>query len=234
MGASNHILKNHHGSIERENRIRFRRHGVVDVLEGVQLLPSLLLFQRVRTVAGGRRLPGADHAHLGRRVRPDDGHHCRPHPHALGQVPPLSALDCGSVLHLRHPAVHHPRLGICRQTGLGLRHVHPDDDRVHGHQRALRRDVGRDNGQSQTENRILLLPHVLRLRRLVHRAGAVAASGRPVQRPRLQPAELVAGSHDSDCDMLLRAVHLLLRHDPREDQDRLHRLGGQGLQEPDT
>ena len=62
----------------------------------------------------------------------------------------------------------------------------------------------------------------------------VAASGRPVQRPRLQPAELVAGSHDSDCDMLLRAVHLLLRHDPREDQDRLHRLGGQGLQEPDT
>lgn len=67
-------------------------------------------------------------------------------PHALGQVPPLSALDCGSVLHLRHPAVHHSRLGICRQTGLGLRHIHPDDDRIHRHQRALRRNAGCDNG----------------------------------------------------------------------------------------
>ncbi len=170
------ILKN--GFSQRKNRLRLRRHGIVHVLESLQLLSPLLLCQRVRHLACRHRHTPAGHPHLGRRQRPDDGHRGRPHQDPLGQIPPVSAVGGRSVLDLRHPAFHNTRLGLWRQTRVGLCHVHTHDDRLHRHQCALRCHARCDDRQLAGKDRVLVVPHVFRLRRLVH---SPLRMGSPVQ-----------------------------------------------------
>lgn len=149
-----------HGKIKRKNRLRLRRHGIIHVLEGLQLLSPLLLCQRIRHLACRHRHTPSGHPYLGCRERPHDGHRGRPHHHPLGQVPSISALGGRAVLDMRHTVVHNPRLGLWRTSGVGLRHLRTDDDCLYRHQCAVWGHARCDDRQLAGEDGVLVVPYV--------------------------------------------------------------------------
>ncbi len=157
---------------------------------------------------------------MGRRERPDDGHRRRPHAHTLGQIPSLSAVGGRSVLDMRHPAFHHPRLGLWCQARVGLCDLHTHDDRLHGHKCPLRSHARRDDRQLAGEDGVLVLPHVFCLRRLFHSPLCVGPSVLHVQRQSWHDApDVVADGHVCHRFVLLRAVSALLQAHPRAHRD---------------
>ncbi len=164
---------------------------------------------------------------MGCGERPHDGCRSRPHTHTLGKIPSLSAVGGCSVQHLRNPAVHNSRLGLRGKTCVGLCDLHSDDDSLHRHQRALRGHARRHDRGLPGKDRILVVPHVLRLRRFVHcpfRVGSVVLA---VCRHRYVASVELAGSHGRDSPMLFRAVPALFQDDTRAAEHRQRGIVGQ-------
>jgi len=172
---------------------------------------------------------------MGRRFRPHDGYNRRPHNHPLGQVPPLPAVGGCSLLRVRNTALHHTRLELRRQNAVGVCDLCADDDSVHRHKRALRRYARRGERQFARKNRVLLFPHVFRLRRLIHRPGFMGAALRHVRAfVGLLGAVELASSHGGHSCCLLCAVCVLLQAHPRADKDCVAGRDWQGFQGSDA
>ncbi len=99
---------------------------------------------------------------------------------------------------------------------MGLRHLHPHDDRLHRHQRPLWSHARSHDRRLAGKDRLLILPHVLRLRRLLH---SPLRLGSPLQvllhlDGHVAPEQL-AVCHDSDSSLLLCPLPPVLQLHPR-------------------
>ncbi len=220
---------NHHVSTAKsKSRLWFRRYGFLNVLESLQLLPAVFLCQCIRHLPGRHRHPTSRDPYLGRCLRSDDGSRGRPHQDPLGKIPSVSSMGGSTILDMRHTPLHHSRVGICRQTGMGLRDLHTHDDCLYRHQCALRSHARCDHRQFSRKDGLLVLPYVLRIRWILHSPLRMGSPLLNVQgQLRLLAPELVAIRHDSDSRMLLRALPPVLQSHTRETHHRKHRLARQ-------
>src|SRR5574344_3123662 len=142
------VKSNQHDQVKRENRIWIGRYVIFYVLEDIRSIPDDILYRRFWYVGSYCRYDVRSHPYLGFTVRPRCRCHCRPYRKPLGKVPSLSALSGIAIRYYRHLHFYDAAIRHNRQSDLRLHHLHPDDDGIQRHQRALCLATWRDEPPS--------------------------------------------------------------------------------------
>ena len=149
----------------RESRLRPWRHGLQLLLEDLRVLPDVFLHGCIWHRTRRRRHDVRGRPDFGCGCGSRHGSHRRPDQHALGKIPPVSALVRRTKRCCCCSDIHDTRSWRHWQAGLCLRNLHVHDARIHGDQHPVfRPHGGHDRGLARADQLV-----VVSLRRSLHR-----------------------------------------------------------------